>query len=212
MQPSLSDSARPEVSEHRVRMRFITSTPLNVVKGSGTFIGIKTLAMALRRLGVTVELVTPRVRFPILTLRRLIFNRMLSLHSEHGYHVTVGFDMDGYTLAGLSPGLHVASIKGVIADEMRFETGITKATMQVQAACERQHIRQADIVVTTSQYSSARVQELYGISKGCHVLPEPINLSEWRSMLRLDQPQPDPGFCKLGIRGHRGCKALPSVR
>src|SRR5215813_7718874 len=44
------------------------------------------------------------------------------------HDATVGFDMDGYLISGPR---HVASLKGVIADEVRFEHGFTKATMSV---------------------------------------------------------------------------------
>ena len=181
----------PETSAPRVRMRFITATPLNVAGGSGTFVGIKTLAAALRDAGVIVDILTPRFRLPIFTLQRLIFNQTLNRSMQDRYDVTVGFDMDGCTLAGLGPSLHAASIKGVIADEMRFESGVTRATMQLQAACERRHVRSADIVLTTSRYSSMRIRELYGLSTACRVVPEPIDLRQWRRLLRLARPRPE---------------------
>src|SRR5271170_4298848 len=116
------------------RIRFISSTPMNVYQGSGTYVGIETLARSLRDLGVHVDIVTPSLNLPILTARRLLFNQSLRFRRSNDYDVTVGFDMDGYAIAGKTNAgrpsashgskVHVASIKGVIADEMRFESGV----------------------------------------------------------------------------------------
>jgi glycosyltransferase involved in cell wall biosynthesis len=140
--------------------------------------------------GAAVDLVTPTLRFPLYTLERLVFNEMLRLGHRGGSGVTVGFDMDGYALAGTGRGLHIASIKGVIADEMRFEAGLTKATMRVQALCEKRHVQRADLVIATSRYSSERIQELYKISNEPRIVPEPIDLTYWRRLLQLNPAQP----------------------
>ena len=87
-----------------MRIRFISSTPMNVFQGSGTFVGIGTLARALQALGADLEIVAPRLAFPILTARRVLFNQRLRWLRHGRYDVTVGFDMDGYTIAaGPSP-------------------------------------------------------------------------------------------------------------
>src|SRR5271165_5671110 len=122
------EHSEPPPAANLMRFRFITSTPLNVVRGSGTFAGISTLAKFLKASGESVDLITPTVRFPVYTAERLVFNEMLRFAKLDSGSVTVGFDMDGYALAGKNRGLHIASIKGVIADEMRFETGLTNAT------------------------------------------------------------------------------------
>ena len=101
-----------------MRFRFLTSTPQDITRGSGTYVGISVLAGALRDLGHTVDFESPRLHLPVYTAERLWFNRGLRPSSRHD--VTVGYDMDGYRIAG-EPG-HVASLKGVIADEVRFET------------------------------------------------------------------------------------------
>ena len=166
-----------------MRLRFITSTPLEVSRGSGTFVGITTLADALRALGVSVEFLTPKVKLPIYTAQRLFFNETLRWRQLSPVDVTVGFDMDGYALPLRGAGLHVASIKGVIADEMQFESGLTRATMQVQAACERKHVQRANAVITTSQYSAQRLQSLYQLSEKPHIVPELIDLTAWKKLL-----------------------------
>ncbi len=182
-----------------MKVRFLTSTPLNAVKGSGTYAGIATLAGGLRALGVDVEIVAPDFDFPIHTLRRLVFNERLWWRDASGCDVVVGFDMDGYRVAGRRGVPHVASIKGVIADEMRFEHGTTRMTMSVQAACERRHVREADLVMTTSRYAASRLEELYQISKVGSIVPELIDLAAWQMLFERNPAEPDPArftvFC-----------------
>src|SRR5579863_1716553 len=52
-----------------IRICFITSTPLNVQQGSGTFAGIACLMSSLRKLGAEVILITPTFRLPNYTLQ-----------------------------------------------------------------------------------------------------------------------------------------------
>jgi glycosyltransferase involved in cell wall biosynthesis len=164
-----------------VRIRFLTSTPLDIRRGSGTYVGMRVLARALESLGHTVAFETPHWRTPIYTLDRLLFNARLRASAE--WDLTVGFDMDGYRIAAV-PG-HVAALKGVIADEARFERGATRLTMSMQAARERSHVLRAARVLVTSAYSAARARELYGLSRAPAVVPEPIDLVEWRRLLAI---------------------------
>jgi glycosyltransferase involved in cell wall biosynthesis len=177
-----------------LRIRFITSTPLDVRRGSGTYVGIQVLARALDRLGHTVAFETPRRRFPIYTLERLAFNR--GLLASAGFDLTVGFDMDGYRIADAPR--HVASLKGVIADEMRFESGMAKLTMSVQARCERIHVNRAARVIVTSEYSAARAMEFYGLRERPAIVPESIDLAEWRKAL-AENPAERRGFTVLYV-------------
>ncbi len=168
-----------------MRLRFVTSTPLDVSRGSGTFVGITTLARALEQQGASIEFLTPKIRLPIYTAQRLLFNESLRFRRLAPADFTIGFDMDGYTLPK-TPGLHIASIKGVIADEMRFERGLTRATMQIQAACERKHVRRADAVFTTSRYSADRIRDVYKLRVEPHIIPELIDLEAWGKLLELN--------------------------
>jgi glycosyltransferase involved in cell wall biosynthesis len=195
-----------------MRIRFISSTPMNVFQGSGTYVGIETLARSLRSLGAEVDIVAPQFRLPILTVQRVVFNESLRLRSrfqpqKEDYDVTVGFDMDGYTIAGSTPDIHVASIKGVIADEMRFESGLTKATMRIQAACEAKHVWRADFVMTTSSYAANRIQQLYGLLEAPRVVPELIDLSAWADLTRNNVPPPTDKFVVLTV-----CRFYPRKR
>jgi glycosyltransferase involved in cell wall biosynthesis len=178
-----------------LRLRFLTSTPLDIRRGSGTYVGISVLAKALTELGHSVAIECPARHFPIYTLERLWFNRTLRRSSD--YDLTVGFDMDGYRIA--AGGAHVASLKGVIADEVRFESGLTRFTMSMQARRERLHVQRAARVLVTSRYSGERARTLYGLAEFPTVVPELIDLAEWRRQLRLCPAEPAAGFTVLYV-------------
>jgi len=171
-----------------VRLQFITSTPLNITQGSGTYAGIRGLAKALNALGHDVLMVSPKMHLPVYTLERIVFNESLRLRANVDADATVGFDMDGYSVAGKKRVPHIASLKGVIADEVRFERGLTRFTMAIQQRYERLHVKRAAAVVTTSEYAARCAQEAYGIR--ARVIPELIDLAAWREILRTHPPKP----------------------
>jgi glycosyltransferase involved in cell wall biosynthesis len=170
-----------------LRFRFLTSTPPDIARGSGTYVGISVLANALRTLGHTVDCESPSRHFPVFTAERLWFNR--GLRVSPAYDCTVGFDMDGYRIAGASATLHIASLKGVIADEVRFESRLTRLTMGVQARCERLHVQRAARVLVTSRYSGECAQRFYSLDRFPGVVPELIDLPAWRRHLAAAQTE-----------------------
>jgi glycosyltransferase involved in cell wall biosynthesis len=191
-----------------MRIRFITCTPMNVRAGSGTFVGISTLANQIRALGIEVDLVVPTFRLPVFTAERFIFNQALRFQNRTHYDVTVGFDMDGYTIAGRVSEPYIASIKGVIADEMRFESGFTRASMGLQARCEKMNVHRSTAVLTTSQYASQRIQTLYGLTKPPIVVPELIDLAGWQKLSNANPARPVTGkFTILSV-----CRFYPRKR
>jgi len=155
---------------------------MDIRRGSGTYVGIQVLGRALEDLGHSVVYETPRLHLPVFTAERLIFNRRLAAAPE--FDLTVGFDMDGYRIAAGAP-CHVAALKGVIADEVRFEAGLTRLTMGLQARCERLHVQRARRVLATSRYSAERAREFYGLAETPAIVAEPIDLGEWRRLLEL---------------------------
>jgi glycosyltransferase involved in cell wall biosynthesis len=187
-----------------LRIRFLTSTPLDIRRGSGTYAGIHVLAGALQQLGHVVAYETPRRHYFNYTLERLVFNRSLQRSSE--FDLTVGFDMDGYRIA--SGARHVASLKGVIADEVRFESGLTRLTMSIQARCERLHVNRAARVLVTSRYSGERAMEFYGLREMPAIVPELIDLAQWRRIL-ADHPAPPQAFTVLFVGRFYNRKRLP---
>lgn len=158
-----------------VRFRFLTSTPLDVRRGSGTYVGIHVLAKGLEALGHSVAFETPRVHLPVYTAERWLFNR--GLRRSPDFDISVGFDLDGYRVP------EIASLKGVIADEVRFERGLTRLTMGLQARWEKLHVERARHVLVTSRYSAERAQEFYGRREAPAIVPELIDLAEWRRTL-----------------------------
>jgi len=170
------------------KLRFLTSTPLNIRRGSGTYAGIATLAAALRAGGHEVCIDVPRLHLPVYAAERWWFNR--TLRPAAGFDAVVGFDLDGYRLAGRGGVPHIASLKGVIADELRFQKGATRLSMSLQARWEAEHVRRAGVVVTTSRYAAGRVEEYYG--RTVRIVPELIDLAAWRGLLAANPASPDP--------------------
>ena len=171
--------------------QFITAIPLNVWKGSGCFVGIKTLATGIRALGGEVNFVTPALHLPVYAAERMLFNHMLRYRKFSSRDTIVGFDADGYSIAGRRSSRHVAAIKGVIADVLPYETGATGVSMAFQAYLEKLHAQRADLVVTPSQYCASRLDELYNV-RNAVVIPELIDLEMWRDLLSRNPAPASP--------------------
>ena len=160
---------------------FVTSTPLNVSGGSGTYVGIRELARFLEERHVRVTTHAPTFWSPSYTLKRLLFNVAVAKRLRGGgQDWVVGFDLDGFHYGRRPVAPYVASIKGVIADELRNERGFVRLMLGVQAVFERLAVRRAHVVVATSGYSRNRIVDAYGISDAkVVVVPEPIDLRGW---------------------------------
>lgn len=190
------------------RIRFITGIPANVLRGSGNYVGTQTLAKSLRELGAQVDFVTPQFHLPFYTLERFLFNQTLRFRKLKPCDASVGFDLDGYTVAGRSSVPHFAHIKGVLADAVPFERGFTGATLGIQARWEALHARRADRVITISQYCALRIRELYGVRKPISVVPESIDLAMWRELFRRNPAERRQGkFTVLSV-----CRFYPRKR
>jgi len=175
-----------------LKLRFYTATPFNVLQGSGTFTGLNTLVNGLRAAGAEVDVVGPRTRLPNFTAERYLFNRWITTLDRTEFDATIGYDLDGYRLAGSEGPPHVAAVKGVIADEMIHERGVNRLLLSVQSQWERRHVRQANRVTTSSSYSAACIASRYGPAAPVEVIPEPINLSLWLDSFRKHPAGPDP--------------------
>ena len=188
-------------------LQFITAIPWDVYRGSGCYVGTSTLIQALRQLGIDIALVTPQMTTSIFTATRVLFNESLRWRHFSG-DATVGIDADGYSLAGRAAGLpHIACIKGVLGDAVRFERGVTRASMAFQAHLEAKHARRAARVITVSQYCVGRLEELYGVNNAV-VVPELIDLRGWRQLFEANPAVPDPrSFTVLCV-----CRFYPRKR
>lgn len=174
---------------------FVTSTPLNTGMGSGTYVGMTSLAHGLSRLGWPVTFHVPRFRLINFTLKRIIFNALV-VHELRGvrHDLVVGFDLDGFQLAKATEqiGRYVCSLKGVIADELLNERGVIRLLLLLQSKLERLNVVRAPLVLATSRYSRKRIAEAYGIPpEKIRVVPELIDVEAWEA--GLDRAQHEAG-------------------
>jgi glycosyltransferase involved in cell wall biosynthesis len=70
--------------------------------------------------------------------------------------------------------------------------------MSIQARCERLHVSRAARVLVTSRYSGQRAMEFYGLREMPAIVPELIDLGEWRRILAAHPAQPS-GFTVLFV-------------
>lgn len=172
------------------RLHFITAIPADIRRGSGCYVGTRLLAEGLLRLGNSVKIVRPRVQLPNFTATRVLFNEALRPRHFRA-DTTIGIDADGYSIAGRRSSLpHIACIKGVLGDAVRFEAGFTRASMAFHSLLEAKHARRANLVVTPSRYCAERIEELYGV-QGAVVVPELIDLNAWHQLFQANPAGPD---------------------
>jgi len=166
------------------RLLFVTGTPAGVRGGSGTFVGVSVLRRALKAGGHTVDLLAPREGHSVSLAGRILFNlRVRNAARSLRPEAVIGFDLDGLWL---DPGgaRSVASVKGVLADEARFERGPARARLAAEAFFEKIHVRHADRVLATSAYSASQIVRNYGVAPGrVRVVPEAIEIARWSEAL-----------------------------
>lgn len=204
-----------------VRLAFLSSWVLTPEKGSGTAMAISGLATELERLGCRVDLIgvdrilrgRPGPWRPGHLPTRLAYNAALPLRLEpSGYDAVIGFDLDG-CLMGRShtagTPLQAVSLKGVAADERRFETGLSGALFTLIAGLEARNVRRAERVLVTSEYCRERATELYGVPpERLRIVPEGIDLASWeRSAARAREREEE---CRRA-RPDRGGPVLLNV-
>ena len=143
------------------------------------------LRQALEQAGHRVEQLAPRDAASHAILPRLAFNLAARHQASRlgAFDAVVGFDLDGLFVR--VPGARrVASIKGVIADEQRFERSWTRFAMGIAARLEQANVRRADVVLTTSAYAASRIAEEYGVDGArIRIVAEPIALARWNAAL-----------------------------
>lgn len=164
-----------------MRFELLTSTPLSPTEGSGTFVAIDGLARGLAQLGhgLAVRPLVARTGFH--TLDRWLYNAGVAL-APPAADLVVGVDLDGFLWARrASRPRFVVMLKGIIADELRNERGMVRTLLSIQARWERRNTERADRVIVPSRYSASVAGEVYRIPPAkLAVVPEPIDLAEWR--------------------------------
>ncbi|MCS5700941.1 glycosyltransferase family 4 protein [Cyanobium sp. FGCU-52] len=178
-----------------MRIAFLDSWLQQAAEGSGTAVAIGGLAEALTARGHRVEriLPPPPAGLPLLA-RRLAYNLRLPRRLAGGaYDLIVGFDIDGFRLAGACPVPYVCSIKGVLAEEARCERGWPRRMLGLLALLERRNARRADLVLSTSRYCCERIHAHYGVPpERLRQVPEGIDLALWQPADAAAAPEREP--------------------
>ncbi len=145
--------------------------------------GLSGLLHGLAALGHEVALRPLVRRTGFHTFDRLLYNVDVARRRPRA-DLVVGVDLDGFLWARRRSTRFVAALKGVIADELRNERGVTRALLSVQARWERANVHRADRVIVPSAYSADVVADAYGILRaGIAVVPELIDVADWRTRL-----------------------------
>ncbi len=168
-----------------LRILFLDSWLRDRSRGSGSAVAIAGLARGLECLGHEVVVLRPARVFPSLDLTRLYFNiglgrRLAAMDAD----LVVGFDLDGGLLTrGVPETRYVTALKGVMADEARFESGHALIRFRLLAPLEARNARSSDSVICTSDYSARQAARAYGIPpERLKVVPEGIDVSAWSSV------------------------------
>ena len=178
-----------------MRFEFLSSTPPSPTEGSGTWVGIDGVMRGLARLGHSARLRPLTARTRVHTFDRWRYNARL-LRTPPDADVVIGVDLDGYRWAEHRPAgvRYAVMLKGIIADELRNERGLVRALLALQARWERLNVRRAERVIVPSRYSAGVAEQVYGVAaEEIAVVPEPIDLAEWRRRFAAAPPrQPGP--------------------
>ena len=135
------------------------------------------------------------------TLDRWLYNAAVALRPPRHTDLVLGVDLDGFLWARRRSLPFVASLKGIVADELRNERGWVRALLTVQARWERRNVNRADLVMVTSRYCADVAQRAYGVPpERIAVVPEPIDLEVW-----------DDQFWRAARRPRLGPPANPVV-
>jgi glycosyltransferase involved in cell wall biosynthesis len=126
----------------------------------------------------------------------------VALSPPRDVDLVLGIDLDGFLWARRRRLPFVASLKGVIADELQNERGWVRRLLGVQARWERLNTQRADLVMVTSRYCADVVCRAYGVmNERLAVVPEPIDLDAW-----------DAEFARASRRRHPGPVVLSVAR
>ena len=186
-----------------LRFTFLDSWHPDPDRGSGTAVGIASLARALELLGHTVEIIRP-VHASRTLVNRIRFNFSLvdRIGARDNPDAVIGFDMDGFRwsrrrVRGIP---YIVSLKGIAADEACFaQSARERWVLRMLASLERTNALGANQVLVPSRYSRDFAVDHYGIPAGrIHVVPEAIDIRTWTELrhrhmnLHADNPSRPP--------------------
>lgn len=196
--------------EERLRILFLDSWHRRTALGSGSTTAVAGLAAGLEALGHRVVRPAPP---PLpLDLRRLVHNLTLSGRTRReAFDLVVGFDVDGVCLPrGRAP--DVVALKGVAADERRFETGAARLRLGALARLEARNARRAARVIVPSRYSRRVAITAYGLEGDrVKVVPEGIDLAFWgREAAERAETATRPASAQ-GAEGPEAAEGAPTI-
>ncbi|MGD2136187.1 MAG: glycosyltransferase family 4 protein [Gemmatimonadales bacterium] len=143
---------------------------------------VQALRHALASAGHEVAVVAPHPAPPGVpyTMHRFAFNATLRRSAVGPCELIIGWDMDGFRLAGRGGTPFVPYVSGMLADEARFERGAVRWSMQAQALAERRSVRRARRVLTVSRYLTRRIADGYQVSaEKIGVVPPAFDGPRW---------------------------------
>ena len=79
-----------------MRIAVLSSTPLNPLEGSGTFVGIAGIARGLEAQGHRIQMRPLRWRTRFHTLDRWLYNLGIALSPPRDVDLVMGVDLDGF--------------------------------------------------------------------------------------------------------------------
>jgi glycosyltransferase involved in cell wall biosynthesis len=202
------------VEDARVlELLFLDSWFPDRARGSGSAVAISGLAAGLRSLGHRVTILRPRFHLLSTDLTRVAANidfrrRVRPLRPD----LVVGFDLDGCFLGRLHAP-YVVALKGVMADELRYERGWNRARFLLLSKLERRNVRKAARVFVTSHHSQAAATAAYGLSAGdVSVVPEGIDVDSWAGFIPDRNPEPQAPTILSVARQYRRKNTAALVR
>ncbi|MFW6088977.1 MAG: glycosyltransferase family 4 protein, partial [Gemmatimonadota bacterium] len=109
------------------------------------------------------------------------------------YDLAVGFDFDGWALP-VDPGLRfVVALKGVAAEEAKFETGLDGLRFVLYTRLEARNARSAERVFVTSGYAGRAAVDAYGLDpERVRIAPEAIDDDVLRRAAAARDEEPAP--------------------
>lgn len=149
---------------------FLDSWLRDRATGSGSAVAIAGLARGLEDLGHEVTVLRPRIDLRFLDLTRWFYNFTLRPRVERladRFDLAVGFDFDGWALPADLRGRfglrYVVALKGVAAEEAKFETGLSRLRFETIRRLEGRNARKAERVFVTSAYAARAAIAAYGL-------------------------------------------------
>lgn len=107
--------------------------------------------------------------------------------------VVVGFDLDGFLLPNGAVRNYWVALKGIAADEARFETRRTRRGLRLRGMLESINSRHASRTLVTSRYCREVARRAYSLpEERISILPEGIDLNGWHTLSPLRAPHRDP--------------------